>query len=86
MFGSSAILKDETIEFLSSLGKMMEREHFSSALVGQWKWEARYGGELFGLLLHEDVGVFVAQREPGVSSQLPNLMISLPSRASSRLR
>ena len=60
MFGSSAILKDETIEFLSSLGRMTEREHLSSALVGQWKWEARYGGELFGLLSHEDIGVFVA--------------------------
>ena len=60
MFGSSAILKDETIEFLSSLGRMMAREHLSSALAGQWKWEARYGGELFGLLSHEDVGVFVA--------------------------
>ena len=60
MFGSSAILKDETIEFLSSLGRMTEREHLLSALVGQWKWEARYGGELYGLLSHEDVGVFVA--------------------------
>jgi hypothetical protein len=60
MFGSSAILKDETIEFLSSLGRITEREHLLSALVGQWKWEARYGGELFGLLSHEDVGVFVA--------------------------
>jgi hypothetical protein len=60
MFGSSTILKDETIEFLSSLGRMTEREHLSSALVGQWKWEARYGGELFGLLSHEDIGVFVA--------------------------
>jgi hypothetical protein len=61
MFGPSTILKDESIEFLSSLGRMTEREHFASALVGHWKWEARYGGELFGLLLHEDIGaLFVA--------------------------
>ena len=30
-----------------------------SALAGQWKWEARYGGELFSFLSHEDIGVFV---------------------------
>jgi hypothetical protein len=55
LFGSSAILKEETVEFLSSVGRISSRQHLTNILAGQWKWENQYGDKLYVLLSAADV-------------------------------
>lgn len=57
---SSAILKDQTIEFLASLGRMRSREHLSKVLAGQWLLEAKYGADVYAVLSSSDVPAFKA--------------------------
>lgn len=47
LFGASGILKDETLDLLSSVGPISSRTKLSETLADQWKWEAKYGDELF---------------------------------------
>lgn len=55
LFSSAAIVSDETVTFLSSLGRIPSRDNLSTVLAGQWKWESRYGDELFALLNTTDL-------------------------------
>jgi hypothetical protein len=55
LFASSAIMTDETVLFLSSIGRILSKEHLSQVLAGQWKWEKRYGNELHSLLSGHDI-------------------------------
>ncbi|KZP05646.1 P-loop containing nucleoside triphosphate hydrolase protein [Athelia psychrophila] len=55
MFDASGILKDESLELLSSVGPFPTRKRLSDVLAGQWKWEERYGDELFELLTVMDI-------------------------------
>jgi hypothetical protein len=50
LFGVSGLLKDETLDLLSSVGPFPSRERLEKVLAGQWKWYSRYGEELFVLL------------------------------------
>ncbi|KZP08016.1 P-loop containing nucleoside triphosphate hydrolase protein [Athelia psychrophila] len=55
MFDASGILKDESLELLSSVGPFPTRKRLSDVLAGQWKWEERYGDEVFELLTVMDI-------------------------------
>jgi len=55
LFGSAAIMSDETVVFLSSVGRLSDREHLSNVLAHQWKWEECYGNELYSLLSTADI-------------------------------
>lgn len=55
LFGASGLLKDESIEFLSTVGPIDSRARLSQVLAAQWKWEERYGDELFDLLNEMDI-------------------------------
>ncbi|KAK0467466.1 hypothetical protein IW261DRAFT_1426564 [Armillaria novae-zelandiae] len=47
LFGASAILKDETIKLLSSLGSFPSEESLERIMKEQWSWYDRYGKELY---------------------------------------
>ena len=55
LFSSAVIMFDETVVFLSSIGQLSDREHLSNVLAHQWKWEERYGNELYSLLSTADI-------------------------------
>jgi hypothetical protein len=55
LFSASAILKDETLDLLSSVGPIVSREHLTGVLAGQWKWEAKYGDALYSVLSGMDI-------------------------------
>ncbi|KAJ7917805.1 hypothetical protein B0H13DRAFT_2322014 [Mycena leptocephala] len=47
LFAASAILRDETIALLSSVGPITSPEHLRTVLAGQWTWWDTYGEDLF---------------------------------------
>lgn len=49
-FASDAIMKDETLKLLSSVGPISSRSLFDNVLAGQWLWAEKYGDEVFNLL------------------------------------
>jgi hypothetical protein len=51
LFGFDALLSDEMIDLLSSVGPIKTRADLSAILSGQWGWEATYGVELHSKLL-----------------------------------
>ena len=55
LFSTSAVLKDETLDLLSSVGPILSREHLTRVLAGQWKWESRYGDDLYCILSSMDI-------------------------------
>ncbi|GLB44259.1 putative atp-dependent dna helicase [Lyophyllum shimeji] len=50
LIGASGILKDETIELLSSVGPIPSKEHLERILGGRWLWFATYGESLWNHL------------------------------------
>ncbi|KII85091.1 hypothetical protein PLICRDRAFT_145764 [Plicaturopsis crispa FD-325 SS-3] len=59
LFPASAILKNETLVLLSSVGPFKSREMLKKVLAGQWEWEASYGDELFEVLVNMDIPALV---------------------------
>ncbi|KAJ7848102.1 P-loop containing nucleoside triphosphate hydrolase protein [Mycena leptocephala] len=55
LFAASAILRDETIALLSSVGPITSREHLQKVLAGQWTWWDTYGEDLFSCLSALDI-------------------------------
>ncbi|KAJ7762331.1 P-loop containing nucleoside triphosphate hydrolase protein [Mycena maculata] len=55
LFALSAILCDETIALLSSVGPIQSREHLQKVLAGQWTWWEEYGEELYSCLAALDI-------------------------------
>ncbi|KAJ7764573.1 P-loop containing nucleoside triphosphate hydrolase protein [Mycena maculata] len=55
LFASSAILRDETIALLSSVGPINSRKHLQKILAGQWTWWVKYGGELYHCLAGQTI-------------------------------
>ena len=100
LFASSAIMTDETVQFLSSVGRLSSREHLKNVLAGQWKWETRYGNELHTLLAAPDIPLMnplprktrgtkrsaeeVTTQDPGVFTFQPILTPSAHAASSSR--
>jgi hypothetical protein len=50
-------MSDETVVFLSAIGRISTRETLSTVLARQWKWESRYGDELYRILHSADIPV-----------------------------
>ncbi|KAJ7622306.1 P-loop containing nucleoside triphosphate hydrolase protein [Roridomyces roridus] len=50
LFAAAAILRDETVALLSSVGPIESREHLQKVLAGQWTWWGKYGEELYAHL------------------------------------
>ncbi|KII93220.1 hypothetical protein PLICRDRAFT_694441 [Plicaturopsis crispa FD-325 SS-3] len=55
LFSGQAILKDETLVLLSSVGPFESRAKLQKVLAQQWDWEAKYGDELFEVLVSMDI-------------------------------
>ncbi|KAJ7660438.1 P-loop containing nucleoside triphosphate hydrolase protein [Mycena rosella] len=55
LFASSALLRDETIALLASVGPINSREHLQKILAGQWMWWDKYGGELYAGLAGQTI-------------------------------
>lgn len=55
LFGYGAILKDETIDLLSSVGPIPSKDRLETVLAGQWAWYATYGEEMFDELSKMDI-------------------------------
>ncbi|KAJ7599784.1 hypothetical protein C8J56DRAFT_1037395 [Mycena floridula] len=51
LFGPAGIMKDETIELLSSVGPIRSRQALEKVLAGQWTWYGKYGDELLAWLM-----------------------------------
>ncbi|KAJ7704750.1 P-loop containing nucleoside triphosphate hydrolase protein [Mycena metata] len=49
LYTVSAIMRDETITLLSSVGPIDSRENLQTILAGQWTWWGDYGEELSGV-------------------------------------
>jgi len=49
LFAASGLLKDKTLELLSSVGPFPLHERLEKVLAGQWKWYLRHVEELFVL-------------------------------------
>ncbi|KAJ7768939.1 P-loop containing nucleoside triphosphate hydrolase protein [Mycena metata] len=50
LYTASAIMRDETIALLSSVGPIDSRENLQTILAGQWTWWGDYGEELYSCL------------------------------------
>ncbi|KAJ7035030.1 P-loop containing nucleoside triphosphate hydrolase protein [Mycena alexandri] len=50
LYTASAIMRDETIALLSSVGPIDSRENLQTILAGQWTWWNEYGEELYSCL------------------------------------
>ncbi|KAJ7209431.1 hypothetical protein C8J57DRAFT_1257543 [Mycena rebaudengoi] len=46
LFNASAIMRDETIALLASVGPLNSQDHLAKVLAGQWTWWDKYGGEV----------------------------------------
>ncbi|KAJ7859516.1 hypothetical protein B0H14DRAFT_3446642 [Mycena olivaceomarginata] len=55
LFAASAILRDETIALLSSVGPIDSKEHLQKVLAGQWTWWTKYGTELYECLAAQEI-------------------------------
>ncbi|KAJ6517846.1 hypothetical protein DFH09DRAFT_1287620 [Mycena vulgaris] len=55
LFAASAILRDETVALLSSVGPVDSRERLQKVLAGQWTWWEEYGEELYKCLAAQDI-------------------------------
>lgn len=55
LFSSAALLRDETVDLLASVGPFTSRGQLERLLGGQWKWERKYGGDLYDLLANLDI-------------------------------
>jgi hypothetical protein len=55
LFGFDALLSDEMIDLLLSVGPIKTQEELSVILSGQWGWEATYGVKLLSKLLSLDI-------------------------------
>ncbi|KAH7907966.1 P-loop containing nucleoside triphosphate hydrolase protein [Hygrophoropsis aurantiaca] len=55
---ATALLKDETLVILSSIGPVRSRLQFDKILKEQWVWYSRYADELFELLSGLDIPEF----------------------------
>lgn len=49
-FASNAVMKDETLDLLSSVGPITSQAHLEKILAGQWLWLEKYGRELYEFL------------------------------------
>ncbi|KAJ7731866.1 P-loop containing nucleoside triphosphate hydrolase protein [Mycena metata] len=88
LFASSAILRDETIALLASVGPINSVQHLKKILSGQWTWWDKYGEELYACLEGQLIPAMVPlpkktrgtkrQREEGdaVTSNRPALTIT----------
>ncbi|KIL70009.1 hypothetical protein M378DRAFT_7777 [Amanita muscaria Koide BX008] len=47
MFSFDALLSDNIVEHLSSVGPVKTRQDLSAIIAGQWGWEYIYGDELY---------------------------------------
>lgn len=47
LFGPSAILKDDTLDLLSSVGPIASVAVLERVLAGNWSWISMYGSELW---------------------------------------
>jgi hypothetical protein len=54
LFAAAAILRDETIVFLSSVGPIASKQRLQKFLAGEWTWWSKYGDELYDCLSVED--------------------------------
>ncbi|KAJ6523125.1 hypothetical protein DFH09DRAFT_839164, partial [Mycena vulgaris] len=52
---SSAVLRDETIALLASVGPFTSKKHLEIVLAGQWTWWEEYGEELYGCLAAQTI-------------------------------
>ncbi|KAJ7896774.1 hypothetical protein B0H14DRAFT_3425558 [Mycena olivaceomarginata] len=59
LFSASAILQDETIALLSSVGPINSKEHLQKVLAGQWTWWPKYGMELYECLAAQEIPAMV---------------------------
>jgi hypothetical protein len=59
LFAASAILRDEIIALLSSVGPINSKEHLQKVLAGQWTWWTKYGMELYDCLAAQEIPVMV---------------------------
>ncbi|KAJ7026664.1 P-loop containing nucleoside triphosphate hydrolase protein [Mycena alexandri] len=50
LYTASAIMRDETIALLSSVGPIDSRESLQTTLAGQWTWWDEYGEDLYSCL------------------------------------
>ncbi|KAJ7768855.1 P-loop containing nucleoside triphosphate hydrolase protein [Mycena metata] len=50
LYTASAIMRDDTIALLSSVGPIDSRESLQTILAGQWTWWGEYGEELYSCL------------------------------------
>lgn len=48
-------MKDDTVEFLASVGPIDTKSRLEKALAGQWLWFSRYGDEIFEVLSKLDI-------------------------------
>ncbi|KAL4263445.1 hypothetical protein AB1N83_008683 [Pleurotus pulmonarius] len=55
LFGSSGILKDETIDLLAGVGNIRSKTRLEQVLAGQWTWYDRYGDELLAVIQPVDI-------------------------------
>ncbi|KAJ7211875.1 P-loop containing nucleoside triphosphate hydrolase protein [Mycena rebaudengoi] len=55
LFNASAIMRDETIALLASVGPLNSQDHLAKVLAGQWTWWDKYGGELYACLAAESI-------------------------------
>jgi hypothetical protein len=55
LFNASAIMRDETVGLLASVGPLMSQDHLAKVLAGQWTWWDRYGEELYACLAAESI-------------------------------
>ncbi|KAJ7195049.1 P-loop containing nucleoside triphosphate hydrolase protein [Mycena pura] len=49
-YSAAAIMRDETIALLASVGPLGSQAHLAKVLAGQWTWWDKYGAELYTCL------------------------------------
>jgi hypothetical protein len=64
LFSALAILQDETIALLSSVGLINSKEHLQKVLAGQWTWWPKYGTELYECLAAQEIPAMVPLSPP----------------------
>ncbi|KAJ6467585.1 hypothetical protein DFH09DRAFT_888815, partial [Mycena vulgaris] len=55
LYSASAVLRDETIALLASVGPFTSKKHLEIVLAGQWTWWEEYGEELYGCLVAQTI-------------------------------
>ncbi|KAJ7226963.1 hypothetical protein GGX14DRAFT_693065 [Mycena pura] len=50
LYSAAAIMRDETIALLASVGPLGSQAHLAKVLAGQWTWWDKYGAELYTCL------------------------------------